>query len=111
MFNLEIEIEEPNYDSEGRPIHDDDMDVGDMPGYLEGLFDANLLDYSGWEREAALEQELLNQPKEENELKEEFKRHLNVDFDENDERNEDYYRRRSSSIKQVAGGGLAGELE
>ena len=108
MFNLEIEIEEPNYDAEGRPIHDDEIDVVDMPEYLEGLFHGNLLEYEEWEREAALERELLNQAKPENELKEEFKRHLNVDFDENDE---DHTRRRSSSIKKFAGGGLAGELE
>lgn len=44
VLELQIEVNEPTYDDEGQVIHKDDEGSSDeMPEYLDGIFNANLL--------------------------------------------------------------------
>lgn len=115
VLNLKIDVNQPEYDEEGQLIVDSEEDEEAYENF-EGIFNAHLLEdeyldqqsYKGSmtdEDSSLVENKLMN----EQEREEDIKKHLNVDFSENEENEQAHLRR--ISIEEYQDSGLGAELE
>lgn len=106
VLGLEIVVEDIEYDSQGKQIRNEvDEDEEEYNDVFEGIFNAHLLDeeyldQQPYEGETSFSQESdrqsavqtvppVYQPRDEEEIKEDLKKHLNIDFNEDNDNDDE----------------------